>query len=144
MKYLLVLLMTISANADTPGTVKTSESDQQCKIVTLTVCKGEKAVVVKKAKKKKLIYLNDIPIPKDRIVEKQVTVDKTRRNAIFLYGQRKIADLDAKSTGSTAKVESVRETVVGVGYQRQFDSGLMLGAGVDTLGDVQAQVGVSW
>ena len=140
MKYLLVLLMTISANADSPA-------DPTCRQQTVTVCKGEKAVVTKlrkKKKKTKVVYLNDTPIPKDRIVEKQVVVDKTRKNVIFLYGQRKITDLDVKTSGSTAKVESVRETVVGLGYQRQFDSGLVLGAGVDTLGDVQAQVGIGF
>lgn len=139
MKYLLVLLMTISANADTPA-------DPTCKQETVTVCKGEKAVVIKKAKKKKpkLIYLNDIPIPHDRIVEKRVVIDKTRRNTIFLYGQRKIVDLKTSVSGSTANTVSERDIVPGIGYQRSFDNGLMLGAGVDTQGDVQVQAGISW
>lgn len=150
-KFLLPLFVALNVNADSPGKMTTSEADQQCKQVTMTVCKGEKAVVVKKkAKAKKapkptpVIYLEDVIVEKKVVVEKRVVVDKTRRNTMFLYGQNKITDLNTTVSGNSASVESERNLVPGIGYQRQFDSGLMLGAGVDTQADVQLQVGVSW
>jgi hypothetical protein len=149
-KLLLPLFVALNVNADSPGKMTTSESDQQCKSVTVTVCKGEKAVVVrKKAKAKKIAKpITEALIERQVVVEKRVvvtkTVDKTRRNTVFLYGQNKITNLDTKVSGNTASVESERNIVPGIGYQRQFDSGLMLGAGVDTQADVQLQVGISW
>lgn len=152
MKYLLaVILLALNVNADSPGKIVTSEADQQCKQVTVTVCKGEKAVVVKKKNKPKkaqkplpIIYLEDVVVEKKVVVEKRVVVDKTRRNTLFIYGQNKITDLETQVSGNSASVVSERNLVPGIGYQRQFDNGLMLGAGVDTQADVQVQIGVSW
>lgn len=144
MKYLIILLVSLQSFADTPGPI--------CDQVTLTVCKGEKAVVVKKNNKKKVVKKAEKPLPviyvEDVIVEKRVevikVVNKTRKNVVFIYGQRKITDLEVKTGPNTAKVESQREAVLGLGYQRQFDSGLVLGAGVDTQGDVQGQIGIGF
>ena len=151
MKYLLVLLVAISANADSPGKIVTSEADQQCKSVTLTVCKGEKAVVVKKKKKAlkpKPQPITETLVEREVVREKRVevtkTVDKTRKNVLLLYGQNKITDLDTQVNGNSASTVSERNLVPGIGYQRLFDSGLMLGAGIDTQADVQVQAGISW
>lgn len=146
MKLLILsLLLSLNVLADSPG-----PETQQCKEVTLTVCKGQKAVVVAKKKKKKtkvVVAPTPAPVPPQKevvVIRERRTVDVTRKNVIFAYGQRKITDLDVSTGPNTAKVESIRKTVLGLGYQRLFDNSLMLGAGIDTESDIQVQVGISW
>lgn len=138
MKYLLIcLVFSLSVLADSSGVV------EQCKTVTLKVCKGEKAVVVRKKNKKKVVVVA-APVIATTTVTKIVEVDKTKKNIVFLYAQNKITELQTKVTGMSASTTSTRATVPGVGYQRLLTNGLTLGAGVDTQGDVQGQIGFNW
>lgn len=151
MKFLIptliasIVFVSIYSRADSvPGE---NSNTKQCQNVLVRVCKNETVVVVKKkAKKKKVIYLNDIPIEKTvtKTVTKVEKVDSTKRNIVSIFGQSRITDLKTATTPTSAKVESVREPVLGLMYQRITDSGLVLGAGLDTEGDGLLNIGIGW
>ena len=137
-KYILPLFLALNAHADTPAL--------QCTTVQKVVCPDEKAIVIKKVRKPRP------PVIVEKVVEKIVYVKadtaKPKRNIVSLYAQRKVTSLHTSTSVSSgtasARTESQSSIVPGVQYQRLFDSGFVLGIGVDTQAEVLGSIGLQF
>ncbi len=140
MKYLyLIMLLSMTAFADTPGPM--------CEKVTLTVCEGQKAVIISKKKKKKLIAKKEQTTTNtEKVIEKHVFVTKKENKNILMLELRKdVKDVSTSTSGNTATTKLNKDIIAGVNYyRRQVIKDVGFGVGVDTNSTVKGMLGYEW
>ncbi len=133
MKILLTLSLLIGFSSLTLAADKNS-----CSSVTVTVCKDEKVIVVKKSHKKKRKIVKHQPLPqKVVIIEKEVVKEVTKKNTIMLYVHKAFMGLnnenDATTNSRSSTIYSTYNVTLGVQYIRHefLDTPLAVGIGID-------------
>lgn len=78
--------------------------------------------------------------------ERVCKVSGKEKNLLMVGGRRDHKNLDVRTNGKTAIVESEKGLVLDAAYMRQniFDTRLGIGAGVDTNGTIKGMVGVEF